>query len=69
MSADPKLVKDAFMIDRLSYEEAAELAYFGAQVLHARAVQPARLKGIEIIFSGYFPIKWQTQASSYCLLG
>ncbi len=54
MSADPKLVKDAFMIDRLSYEEAAELAYFGAQVLHARAVQPARLKGIEIIIKNLY---------------
>lgn len=54
MSADPKLVKDAFMIERLSYEEAAELAYFGAQVLHARAVQPARLKGIEIIIKNLY---------------
>ncbi|MEW5747850.1 MAG: aspartate kinase [Candidatus Thermoplasmatota archaeon] len=54
MSADPKLVKDAFMIDRLSYEEAAELAYFGAQVLHARAVQPARIKGIEIIIKNLY---------------
>lgn len=54
MSADPKLVKDAFQIDRLSYEEAAELAYFGAQVLHARAVQPARLKGIEIVIKNLF---------------
>ncbi len=54
MSADPKLVKDAFMIDRLSYEEAAELAYFGAQVLHARAVQPARQKGIEIVIKNLY---------------
>jgi len=54
MSADPKLVKDAFLLDRLSYEEAAELAYFGAQVLHPRAVQPARLRGIEIIIKNLF---------------
>jgi aspartate kinase len=54
MSADPKLVKDAFQIDRLSYEEAAELAYFGAQVLHARAVQPARLKGIDIVIKNLY---------------
>jgi aspartate kinase len=54
MSADPRLVKDAFMIETLSYEEAAELAYFGAQVLHARAVQPARLKGIEIIIKNLY---------------
>ena len=54
MSADPRLVKDAFQIDRLSYEEAAELAYFGAQVLHARAVQPARLKGIDIVIKNLY---------------
>jgi len=54
MSADPKLVKDAFQIDRLSYEEAAELAYFGAQVLHARAVQPARLKNIDIVIKNLY---------------
>ena len=54
MSADPKLVKDAFQIDRLSYEEAAELAYFGAQVLHARAVQPAKLKGIDIVIKNLY---------------
>jgi aspartate kinase len=54
MSADPKLVKNAFLLDKLSYEEAAELAYFGAQVLHPRAVQPARLKGIEIVIKNLF---------------
>jgi aspartate kinase len=54
MSADPKIVKGAFLLDRLSYEEAAELAYFGAQVLHPRAVQPARLKGIEIVIKNLF---------------
>lgn len=54
MSADPKLVKEAFQIDRLSYEEAAELAYFGAQVLHPRAVQPARIKGIDIVIKNLY---------------
>ncbi len=54
MSADPKLVKDAFLLDYLSYEEAAELAYFGAQVLHPRAVQPARLKGIDIVIKNLY---------------
>ena len=54
MSADPKIVKNAFLLERLSYEEAAELAYFGAQVLHPRAVHPARLKGIEIVIKNLF---------------
>ena len=54
MSADPKIVKNAFLLERLSYEEAAELAYFGAQVLHPRAVHPARQKGIEIVIKNLF---------------
>jgi aspartate kinase len=57
MSADPKMVKKAFLIDRLSYEEAAELAYFGAQVLHPRAVQPARLRGIDVVIKNLYDAK------------
>jgi aspartokinase/homoserine dehydrogenase 1 len=57
MSADPKMVKSAFLIDRLSYEEAAELAYFGAQVLHPRAVQPARLRGINVVIKNLYDPK------------
>jgi aspartate kinase len=40
MTADPRLVKTARPVKTVSYEEAAELAYFGAQVLHPRAMQP-----------------------------
>ncbi len=57
MSADPRMVKKAFVIDRLSYEEAAELAYFGAQVLHPRAVQPARLRGINVVIKNLYDAK------------
>ncbi len=49
MSAEPSLVPDAHLIDRLSYEEAAELAYFGAKILHPRIVGPAELKSIPIL--------------------
>ena len=42
MSADPHLVPEAQLIPALSYEEAAELAYFGAKILHPRTVEPAR---------------------------
>jgi aspartate kinase len=40
LTADPRLVKDARPVDKVTYDEAAELAYFGAQVLHPRAMQP-----------------------------
>lgn len=41
LTADPRVVPDALTIPRLSYAEAAELAYFGAKVLHPKTIQPA----------------------------
>jgi aspartate kinase len=41
LTADPRVVADARTLARLSYAEAAELAYFGAKVLHPRTIQPA----------------------------
>jgi aspartate kinase/aspartokinase/homoserine dehydrogenase 1 len=39
-TADPKIIHNARVIDRLSYEEAAELAYFGSKIIHPRTVGP-----------------------------
>jgi len=41
LTADPRVVPEAQSIERLSYSEAAELAYFGAKVLHPKTIQPA----------------------------
>jgi aspartate kinase len=41
LTADPSLLGQARTIARLSYAEAAELAYFGARVLHPKTIQPA----------------------------
>lgn len=48
MSADPRMVPAARPLARLSYAEAAELSYFGAKVLHPRAVLPAVEVGIPV---------------------
>jgi len=40
MSADPRLVPDAHVLDQVTYAEAAELAYNGAKVLHPRTLAP-----------------------------
>lgn len=48
MTADPKLVRNARSIKNLSYEEAMELAYFGAKVLHPLTVTPLLEQGIPI---------------------
>ena len=41
LTADPRMVPQARTIPMLSYQEAAELAYFGAKVLHPKTIQPA----------------------------
>lgn len=46
LSADPREVPDARPIPDLSYEEAEELAQFGARVLHPLTIEPARAHGI-----------------------
>ena len=48
LSADPRVVPDAFSLPRLSYEEAAELAHFGAKVLHPRTMRPLQEAGIPL---------------------
>ncbi|PUZ29316.1 aspartate kinase [Chitinophaga parva] len=39
---DPRVVKKTFPIDQLSFDEAAELAYFGAKILHPASIWPAQ---------------------------
>ncbi|MEZ4666615.1 MAG: aspartate kinase [Anaerolineae bacterium] len=48
MTADPREVESAKVIPQLSYEEAAELAYFGARVLHARMIGPVSAQKIPL---------------------
>jgi len=47
-SADPRVVAEAFSIPELGFEEAMELAYFGAKVLHPKTVAPVRKQAIPI---------------------
>jgi len=48
LTADPSILPQARKIRCLTYNEAAELAYFGARVLHPATLQPARLKSIPV---------------------
>ena len=48
LSADPRRVPEATIIDSLSYNEAMELAYFGAKVIHPQTMAPAIGRGIPI---------------------
>jgi aspartokinase/homoserine dehydrogenase 1 len=49
LSADPEYVKTSFVIPELSYQEAMELSYFGAKVIHPYTMIPAIDKKIKII--------------------
>jgi aspartokinase/homoserine dehydrogenase 1 len=64
LSADPRRVPDAKVIDSLSYNEAMELAYFGAKVIHPQTMAPAVGRGIPIWIRNTFAP--QKQGSLIC---
>jgi aspartate kinase len=45
---DPRYVENTFSIEQLSFDEAAELAYFGAKILHPSSVLPAKVANIPV---------------------
>ncbi len=45
---DPRVVEKTEAVSQLNFEEAAELAYFGAKILHPTCVQPAKYAGIPV---------------------
>ena len=48
MTTDPKIAKDAQLISTLSYVEAMDLAYFGANVIHSKMIEPAMIANIPV---------------------
>jgi bifunctional aspartokinase / homoserine dehydrogenase 1 len=54
MSANPRLVPEAVVLDRLSYREAMELAHFGARVVHPATMGPAVERGIPLYIRNTF---------------
>ncbi len=54
MTADPRLVPHAHLLDRISYAEVSQLAYQGAKVIHPRAVEFAMQKSIPLVVKSTF---------------
>ncbi len=54
MTADPNLVAEAAVLPQISYQEAAEMSYFGAKVLHPKTMIPAVIKRIPIRIKNTF---------------
>ena len=48
MNADPKQFKDAKLLSKVSFDEAIELAFFGAKVIHPKTIQPLKKKNISL---------------------
>jgi aspartate kinase len=64
-TADPKLVPEARTIDEISYNEAAELAYFGAKVLHPNTLRPVTAAGVPVwIRNSFSPQKAGTKITA-----
>ena len=51
---DPRFVDKTFSIDEVSFDEAAELAYFGAKILHPQSIIPAKEKNIPVLLKNTF---------------
>ncbi|MFY8162346.1 MAG: aspartate kinase [Candidatus Kapaibacteriota bacterium] len=54
LTCDPRLIPNAKLISHLSYLEAAELAYFGAKVLHPKTILPAVERKIPVVVKNTF---------------
>ena len=48
LNADPKYFKDTIKIDKIPFNEAIELAYYGASIIHPKTVKPIQNKGIRL---------------------
>ena len=53
MNADPRKFENAVLIDKLSYNEAIELAYYGASVIHPKTIQPLKNKKIPLYVKSF----------------
>ena len=51
---DPRYVENTFSVDEISFDEAAELAYFGAKILHPQSIIPAQKNNIPVLLKNTF---------------
>ena len=53
LNADPRYFENASLLDQLSYEEAIELSYYGASVIHPKTLQPLQRKEIPLYVKSF----------------
>ena len=49
LNADPKWFDETVLLERLTYQDAIELAYYGATVIHPKTIKPLQNKGIPLV--------------------
>lgn len=54
MNADPKYFEQAQLLNQVSFDEAIELAFFGAKVMHPKTIQPLKKKNIPLRIKSFF---------------
>jgi aspartate kinase len=54
MNADPKFFEQAQLLNQVSFDEAIELAFFGAKVMHPKTIQPLKKKNITLRIKSFF---------------
>ena len=54
MNADPKFFEQAQLLNKVSFDEAIELAFFGAKVMHPKTIQPLKKKNIPLRIKSFF---------------
>lgn len=53
LNADPKWFDNTVLLEKISFREAIELAYFGASVIHPRTIQPLKRKNIPLLIKSF----------------
>jgi aspartate kinase len=65
LNADPKWLQGAVLLPNLSYQDAAELTYYGATVIHPKTIRPLAQKGIPLFVRSFLdPEKYGTRIGS-----
>ncbi len=59
LSADPKILSSTQLFDQLSYQEAAEMTYYGAKVIHPKTIRPLAQKNIPLFVRSFITYKDQ----------
>ena len=57
MNADPKHFQNAQLLEKIPFDEAIELAYFGAKVIHPKTIKPLKKKGIPLFIKSFLDPK------------